>query len=293
MHSNKLKLWAIGGILGLAFLSACIFTVYESERALVVRLGSIKRMDNAIIVYQPGLHFKLPLVDTTRFFDKRIQTLEEQSSRIVTLNKKDVIVDSFIKWRITDFARFFTSTGGNKLKAEVLLRQKVVDGLRAEFGRRTVQEVVSGERFEVMEDIKNSTNESAKNLGLQVVDVRIKRIDLPPEVSEAVFNRMRTERQRIAAEHRAQGRERALEITADVNAKRTVILAKASSSALQVRGDGDAKAASIYSKSYGADPEFYAFYRSLEAYRETFHPNQDIFVLKPDSDFFKYMEHKK
>lgn len=274
----------------LLILSGSLYTVYEAERSLVLRLGKLKRDENNLpVVYQPGLHVKVPFIDTVKKFDKRLQTLEVQSSRILTAEKKDVIVDSFIKWRIKNFSTFFTRTGGSKSRAENLLRQKIVDGLRAEFGQRTVKEVVSGERLQIMQEIREGTLEGASDLGIEVIDVRIKRIDLPAEVSDAVYNRMRTERERIAAEHRARGREKAEALRAQADKNVTVILAEASSKSLELRGEGDAEAAGIYAKSYSQDEEFYAFYRSLEAYKQAFNGNNDMLVINPNSEFFKYL----
>jgi membrane protease subunit HflC len=224
-----------------------------------------------------------------KYFDKRIQSLEISSSRIPTKEKKELIVDLFTKWRIKDFAKFYnTTSGGNKVRAEQLLREKIVDGLRGEFGRRNLNDVVSQDRQSVMDKIRTDANNTAQILGIEVVDARIVRIELPQEVSEAVFNLMRTERQRVAAEHRAQGQSRAEAIRADADAKVTILRAQAEREALQTRGDGDGQAAKIYADVYGKDPEFYSFYRSMEAYRETFKRSNDMLVIKPDDAFFRY-----
>ncbi|MBS0288751.1 MAG: protease modulator HflC [Proteobacteria bacterium] len=267
-----------------------LFIVEETERAIVVRLGTIvidpdtKQAE----VLQPGLRAKWPLIDSVRFFDNRIQTLDISSSRIPTQEKKELIVDLFSKWRINDFAKFYNTTRGNKKQAEQLLQEKIVDGLRGEFGRRRLNDVVAQDRGKVMDKIRFDANNTAKTLGVEVVDARIVRIDLPKEVSESVFNLMRTERQRVAAEHRAQGQSKAEAIRADADAKVIVIGAQAERQANQMRGEGDANASKIYADVYGRDPEFYTFYRSLEAYRETFKSNNDMLVLKPDDAFFKY-----
>lgn len=290
MDARTKTLTIIGIIVVLLFAGLSLFVVEETERAFVLRLGNIitdpKTKEPKVLM--PGLRAKVPLIDTVRFFDKRIQSLEISSSRIPTQEKKELIVDLFTKWRIQNFAKFYTATGGNKAQAERLLREKIVDGLRGEFGRRRLNDVVSHDRSNVMDKIRIDTNKTAKTLGIEVVDARIMRIDLPQEVNEAVFNLMRTERQRVAAEHRAQGFARAEAIRADADAKVIIIEAQAERAAAQLRGEGDALASKIYSDVYGRDPEFYSFYRSLEAYRETFKRNNDMLVIKPDDAFFKY-----
>ncbi len=287
--SKTITFATIASLLVIGVLS--LFIVDETERAIKVRLGNIvvDSQTKEAEVLQPGLRAKFPLIDSVRYFDKRIQSLDISTSRIPTQEKKELIVDLFAKWRISDFAKFYNATGGgNKKKAEQLLHEKIVDGLRGEFGRRKLNDVVSQDRGKVMEKIRHDANNASKTLGVEVVDARIVRIDLPKEVSESVFNLMRTERQRVAAEHRAQGQSRAEAIRADADAKVIVIAATAESQANQVRGSGDAQAAKIYADIYSKDPEFYSFYRSLEAYRETFKGNNDMLVIKPDDSFFKY-----
>ena len=290
MKNNSMFL-GFGFLIVIIFMALSMFTVFETESALVLRLGKL-REDNAGAesVLKPGLHFKWPLIESVRYIDSRLQTLEVHKSRIVTEEKKDVIVDSFVKWRVNDAPLFFKRTGANKHQAELLLRQKVFDGLRAEFGRHTIKEVVSGERLKIMELIRDKANESAAMLGIAVVDARIKSIDLPAEVSEAVFDRMRTERERIAAEHRAYGKEKAEGMRADADATVTVILAEAAAKAQVIRGEGDALAAKIYADSYAKDPEFYRFYKSLESYKQSFQNDNSFLVLKPESEFFNYMK---
>ncbi len=290
--TSKAKTLTLAALVTIILFSALsLFVVEQTERAIVVRLGNIV-MDSQTKeaeVLQPGLRMKFPLIDSVRFFDKRIQSLDISSSRIPTQEKKELIVDLFTKWRISDFAKFYNATGGgNKKKAEQLLQEKIVDGLRGEFGRRRLNDVVSQDRGKVMEKIRHDANIASKTLGVEVVDARIVRIDLPKEVSESVFNLMRTERQRVAAEHRAQGHSRAEAIRADADAKVIVIGATAESQANSVKGAGDAQASKIYADVYGQDPEFYSFYRSLEAYKETFKGNNDMLVIKPDDAFFKY-----
>lgn len=289
MHS-KAKLAIIFAIL-LAFGAILsLFVVHETQRGIVVRLGKLvlTPATQEAKVLTPGLHVKLPLVDTVYLFDRRIQNLDIQSSRIPTKEKKELIVDLFAKWRINDFSTYYKATKGDKHRTEKLLKEKIVDGLRGEFGRRNLTDVVSQDRLNVMEKIRLDANKTAKTLGVEVVDARIVGIELPKEVREAVFNLMRTERQQVAAEHRAQGRSRAEAIRANADARVTIIKATAERQANQMRGEGDGKAAAVYADVYGRDPEFYSFYRSLEAYRETFKGNNDMLVVKPDDAFFKY-----
>lgn len=270
-------------------VASTVYTVKEGQHALKLKLGKlVEDADGNPMVYTPGLHFKIPVLHTVRVFDTRIQTLDIQSSRIVTEEKKDVLVDYYVKWRVIDLARYFTRTSGDARQAETLLAQQINDGLRAQFGRRNITDVVSGERADVMESVQQQADRSAKNLGIDIVDVRIKAIDLPKEVSMAVYERMRTERQRIANQHRADGRSRAEAIRANADKNVAVIAATAESAALKVRGEADAETARIYAEAYQQDPEFFAFYRSLAAYKSVFANKDDILVLRPDSEFFKY-----
>jgi len=275
----------------LLFLSAnSFFTVDETERALVVRLGKlVTSKEGQAVVLEPGLHIRWPFISNVVRFDKRLQTLELDDSRIVTNEKKDVIVSSFIKWRIKDFKLYYIATSGDISKTRLLLTQKVGNELRAQFGRRSISEVVSGEREDVMAILQQQVNTSAEQtLGVEVFDVRVKRIDLPLEVSESVFGRMRAERAQAAAEHRADGNREAEKIRAAADAKVTVLLAEADKKSNELRGDGDGKAAAIYAKAYAKNAEFFAFYQSLKAYRATFDDKSDILVLSPDSEFLKY-----
>lgn len=284
------------GIVGLfiVFLIgiSSIYTVREGQQGILLRLGKIAvdPQTGKPAVKKPGLHFKVPLINTARIFDTRLQTLSIRSSRIVTEEKKDVLVDYYVKWRIENLPLYFTRTGGNKIQAETLLEQKLNDGLRAEFGKRNISEVVSGERRDIMKILQKQADQSAESLGIQIIDVRIKRIDLPTEVSNAVFERMRAERKRIANEHRARGRSKSEAFRAQADAKVTVILASARSTSKKVRGQGDAEAAKIYADAYNRDSEFYSFYRSLRAYQNAFKSKKDILVLKPDSQFFKFFK---
>lgn len=286
MGQNKGMIILVGlGALAL-LLSSTLYTVDQQQSAILFQLGEIKRDD-----LQPGLHWKMPLVNNVRKFDARIQTMDAQPERFLTSEKKNVIVDAFVKWRISDVSRFYTATGGGDVNsANLRLSQIVKDSLRDEFGKRTIQEVISGERNQIMEVLTVKANKQSEELGLQVVQVRIMRIDLPPEVSTSVFQRMEAERQRVAKDLRSKGMEAAERIRAEADRDRTVILAEAFRDAEQMRGEGDAKASEIYAKAYNNDREFYALYRSLEAYKATFQGKEDILVLDPKSEFFKYLE---
>ncbi|MCW3172520.1 protease modulator HflC [Shewanella subflava] len=280
-------------ILGIGFSS--VMVVNEGERAIVSRFGKVVKdnIDGEEVtrVFQPGLHIKFPVVDKPRYMDARIQTLDGAADRFVTSEKKDLMVDSYVKWRINDFEKYYLSTnGGIKANAEKLLQAKISNDLRTEFGRRTIREIVSGKRDELQIDALTNASESAANLGIEVVDVRVKQINLPANVSNSIYQRMRAERQAVAKEHRAQGKEQAEIIRATTDANVTVKVAGAERNALTIRGEGDALAAKIYADAYNKDAEFYGFLRSLEAYKESFAGNSDIMVLEPDSDFFKYMK---
>ena len=280
-------------LLGVGFSS--LMVVNEGERAIVSRFGEILKDDvngEAVTrVLAPGIHFKIPAIDKVKYLDARIQTLDGAADRFVTSEKKDLMVDSYVKWRISDFETFYLSTGGgNKVTAEDLLQRKINNDLRTEFGRRTIKEIVSGKRDELQNDALENASESSRDLGIEVVDVRVKQINLPANVSSSIFQRMRAERQAVAKEHRAQGKEQSEIIRATIDADVTVKIAEAERKALTIRGEGDALAAKIYADAFNKDPEFYGFLRSLEAYKESFAGNSDVMVLEPDSDFFKYMK---
>jgi len=278
-----------GLILLLALLvvgSFSIFTVSETQKAILFRLGEIVRTD-----FTPGLHFKVPFVNNIRTFEARLMTLDIETERYLTSEKKNLLVDAFVKWRIDDVARFYTSVRGDESQGALRLSQIIKDSLRSEFGKRTIQEVISGERSQIMDTVTAYANKQAQEFGISVVDVRLKRIDLPPDVSESVYRRMEAERSRVAREFRSQGAESAERIRADADRRRTEILADAYREAQQSRGAGDAQAADIYAKAYDKNKEFYAFYRSLESYRKTFQDKSDIVVVDPSSEFFKYFKH--
>jgi membrane protease subunit HflC len=262
---------------------ASTFVVNEWQSAIKLRLGEIVGSD-----YSPGLHFKVPFLNDIKKFDRRIQTLDVQPGRFLTIEKKDVIVDYYAKWRIANPAQYFRSTGGNVGRTTRLLSDRINASLRDEFGKRTIQEVVSEDRQELMIQLSKEIDLNAAELGVEVVDVRVKKIDLPPEVSESVYSRMRAERERVASDLRAKGNEAAERIQADADRQRTVTLADAYKESEQLRGTGDAKASEIYAKAYSQDTGFYAFYRSLNAYRNAFGSGGDMMVLEPDSDFFRF-----
>ena len=287
-----MKKLAIGVIAVAAMVCfSSVFIIDEGQKGIVVQFGKVKRVDSGEPrLYEPGLHFKVPLIDQVRKMDARIQTLEGQADRFVTSEKKDLIIDSYVKWKIEDFSKYYLATGGgNKIQAEDLLKRKINNGLRSEIGNRTIKDIVSGERSTVMEDALMKMARSSE-LGIKVVDVRIKQINLPVEVSSSIYQRMRAERNAVAREHRSQGREQAEILRADIDRKVTVMIADAESNARQLRGEGDAEAAKIYADSYKKDPEFFSFVRSMEAYRKSFAGGNDLMVLKPDSEFFRYLK---
>lgn len=271
------------------FASGCFFTVREGEVGIVFRFGKVIRADgdgNAPAICAPGLYFKLPLIDQVKKIDVRIQSLDSQADRFVTSEKKDLMIDSYVKWQITDPALFFLSTnGGDYFIAADLLKNKINNGLRSEIGSRTISEIVSGERSEVMESaLLNSA--SSQELGIKVIDVRIKQINLPVEVSHSIYERMKAERTAVAKEHRANGTREAEFIRAEVDKEVEVMLAEAQMKSRQIRGDGDAKALKIYADTYSLNPGFFDFMRSMEAYKKSMHGQGNVLVVSPDNEFF-------
>lgn len=264
------------------------FQVDQRQKAIKLQFGEVK---DAML--EPGLHFKLPVINTIEKYDSRILTLDVPPTEFPTSEKKYVKVDFYAKWRIADVEKYYIATGGQESRAIQRLELILVDGLKNEFGKRTIQEVVSGERSEIMDVIQVQSNKDSKNFGIEVVDVRVSKIDLPDDVSDSVFNRMRAERDRVAKDFRARGKEQAEVIKATADKERTVILANAYNKAEQVRGDGDAKSAQIYANAYQKNEEFYSFTRSLKAYINTFNQNNDILIMQPDSEFFSYFKNKK
>ncbi|ABM61445.1 protease modulator HflC [Halorhodospira halophila] len=276
-----LPLLVVAAILG--YFS--VFTVSEKEVALKFRLGEIIKAD-----FDPGLHFKTPFVNNVRKFDARVQNLDEEPERFLTVEQKNLIVDSFVKWRVDDAERYYTTVRGEPERANQRLREIIRDALRAEFGKRTVQDIISGERVQIMDILRVTTAEAAQSLGLEVLDVRLKRIDLPEDVTDSIFDRMVADRERVAREIRARGEEAGERIRADADRQRTVLLAEAYRDGESLRGEGDATAAEIYASAYGQESDFFAFQRSLRAYRESFQGDDDLFVLSPDSQFFRFFD---
>jgi len=301
-----------------------VFVIPEGDRGIVVRFGRILKDNNDIArIYQPGLHFKLPLFDRVKTLDAKIQTMDGRSDRFVTAEKKDIIIDSYMKWRIKDFGKFYVATGdGNIMNAESLLSRKVTDMLRSEIGSREIKQIVSGprndkvlpsansddvateaakqalevegQRDKIMQNVLEGTRQNAlKDLGIQVVDFRIKKINLPDSISKSIYERMRAERETVARKHRSQGREKAEVIRAQAELEVATILAEADRDSRTIRGKADGEAAEIYAKAYKQDPQFYSFWRSLKAYEQSFNSKSDILVLDPKSDFFQYMNNPK
>lgn len=283
MKSSKIFIPAVA-IAAVLFYSAT-FVVNQWEVALKLRLGEIIATD-----YKPGLHLMVPLINNVQTFDARIQTMDSRPERFLTAEKKDVIVDYFVKWRISNVAQYFRSTGGSLEKTARLLQERINTSLRDEFGKRTVQDVISGERTEIMDKLTKDADAMASELGVEILDVRVKQIDLPPEVSESVYQRMRAERERVARDLRAKGAEAAERIQANADRERVVIVADAYREAEMLRGEGDGKASEIYANAYKQNSEFYSFYRSLNAYKSSFNSSSDVMVLQPDSDFFRYLK---
>jgi len=265
-------------------VSMSVFTVHEREYALKFRFGEILRDD-----FEPGLHFKIPIVNNVMKLSSQVLTHNNPTEEFLTVEKKNLLVDFFIKWRIIDPGEFYRATRGDTRMASMRLTEITRDGIRNEFARRTVQEVVSAERAEMMDAMLARASQTARGLGVELVDVRVKRIDLPDEVSDSVFNRMRQERARVAAQLRAEGEELSEMIRADADRQRTVIVAEARRDGQRIRGEGDARATATYADAFNRDREFYSFHRSLHAYRESFGGDGDILVLEPDSEFFKHM----
>jgi membrane protease subunit HflC len=270
----------------LLVVGAAIFTVDQRQHAIIFQLGEVRE-----VIAEPGLYFKWPMIQNVRYFDKRILTMDSaEPERFITSEKKNVLVDSFVKWRIVDPKLYYISVAGDESRAKTRLSQTVNAGLREEFGKRTVHDVVSGERDKIMEQMREKADLDARKIGVQIVDVRVKRVDLPLEVSESVYRRMEAERKRVANELRSQGSAEAEKIRADADKQREVIVAEAYRDAQKMKGEGYANAAATYAQAFNQNPEFYAFYRSLEAYRNSFKSKSDVIVVEPNSDFFKYMK---
>lgn len=284
MKNSSTLIGIIGALLFLG--SSSLYIVDQRQQAIVFQLGEVVDVKSA-----PGLYFKLPLVQNVRFFESRIMTMDTvEPERFITSEKKNVLVDLFVKWRIVDVKQYYISVRGDEMLAQTRLAQTVNSSMRDEFGNRTVHDVVSGERDKIMEIMRQKADNDARKIGVEVVDVRLKRVDLPMEVSESVYRRMEAERKRVANELRSTGSAESEKIRADADRQREVLLAEAYRTAQDVKGQGDAKSSSIYAAAFQQNPEFYSFYRSLEAYKNTFANKTDMMVLEPSSDFFKYLK---
>ena len=279
----------VGVVVVLVLLSMSTYVVDQRQNAIVFQLGEVVEVKTS-----PGLYFKVPLMQNVRFFDARILTLDTiDPERFITAEKKNVLVDSFIKWRIVDVKQYYVSVGGDEERAKTRLLQTVNSSMREEFGKRTIHEVVSGERDKIMEVLRTKADSDARKIGVEVLDVRLKRVDFPPEISDSVYRRMDAERKRVANELRASGAAEGEKIKADADRQREVILAEAYRDAQKTKGEGDAKAAGLYAAAFGRNTEFYSFYRSLEAYKQSFKDKGDVMVIDPSSAFFKYMKNPK
>ena len=285
---NASIFWVAIALLVVVLVNASFFTVDQRQRVLLFQLGEIKGVD-----YEPGLHVKLPFVQNVVRFDGRVLTLDNQTENFLTVEKKNVEVDYFVKWRIADTTNYYRATGGEELVAMDRLASIVNRGLRNEFGSRTIKEVVSGERDEYLRAVEENATTNVGELGISIVDIRVKRVDLPRDVSESVYQRMRAERTRVASDLRARGAEEAERIRAEADRQAQVTLANAYRDAETLRGEGDAKAADIYAEAYGADSEFYRFYRSLNIYRQAFGSRDNVLVLEPDGELFQYFKGDK
>ena len=284
MKNSSTLVGIIGALLFLG--TSSLYIVDQRQQAIVFQLGEVVDVKTA-----PGLYFKLPLVQNVRFFESRIMTMDTvEPERFITSEKKNVLVDLFVKWRIVDVKQYYISVRGDEMLAQNRLAQTVNSSMRDEFGNRTVHDVVSGERDKIMEIMRQKADADARKIGVEVVDVRLKRVDLPMEVSESVYRRMEAERKRVANELRSTGSAESEKIRADADRQREVLLAEAYRTAQDVKGQGDAKSSSIYAAAFQQNPEFYSFYRSLEAYKQTFRNKTDMMVLEPSSDFFKYLK---
>lgn len=277
-------------LVGLLLLSS-VFIVEEGQRTILFQFSKVQRTaDGSVQVFEPGLHFKLPLVEKVRHLDAKVQTLENPGDRFVTSEKKDLLVDSYVKWRISDFGKYYLATQGQLERAETLLRQYINNGLRTEFGSRTIVQIVSGERSALMKNAMEQAAKGAEELGIEVLDVRVKKINLPDSISSNIYQRMRAERIAVAKEHRARGMEEAEKKRSDIDAKVSIMLADAQRNSRSLRGEGDAEAAKIYAGAYGKNAEFFTFLRSMEAYRNSFTNKSDVIIVQPDNEFFRLMQ---
>lgn len=277
-------------VVGVVLLSS-VFIVEEGERSILFQFSKVQRTpEGSVQVFEPGIHFKLPMVEKVRHLDAKVQTLENPGDRFVTSEKKDLLVDSYVKWRIADFGKYYLATQGRLDRAELLLKQYINNGLRTEFGSRTIVQIVSGERSALMKKAMDQAAKGAEELGIEVLDVRVKKINLPDEISNSIHQRMRAERTAVAKEHRARGMEEAEKKRSDIDAKVAIMLADAQRNSRTLRGEGDAEAAKIYAGAYGKNADFFTFLRSMEAYRNSFTNKSDVIIVQPDNEFFKLMQ---
>ena len=285
MKNNFTKVW-IGIVIALTLLGMSVYVVDQRRTVIVFQLGEM-----IAVKTEPGLYFKVPLWHNVRYFDARILTMDSvEPERFITAEKKNVMVDSYVKWRIADVKQYYISVGGDEERAETRLMQTVNSSMREEFGKRTINEVVSGERDKIMEVLRTKADFDARKIGVEVLDVRLKRVDFPSEISDSVYRRMDAERKRVANELRATGNAESEKIRADADRQREVILANAYRDAQKIKGDGDARASALYAGAFGRNSEFYSFYRSLEAYKKSFTSKSDVMVIDPSSSFFKYLK---
>ena len=283
---TKTLLFVVLVLLGVGLFNQTAYRVLETEKAILLEFGNL--VDASI---EPGLHFKLPVAEEVKKFDARVLTLDSKGETYYTIEKKPLIVDSFVKWRVADIEKFYTGTSFDERRAERLLQERTNEGLRNQISKRDMNEVISGQRDELMDDLRKDLDRVMReSVGVEVVDVRVKKFDLPSEVSSTVYERMNSEREIEARQYRAEGQEKALAIRAKADRDAVVLEAEAYRESEQLRGDGDAKAASVYASAYNKDPEFYSFYRSINAYSEVFNNKSDLLVLDPSSDFFKYLQ---
>ena len=285
--TKGMNLLVLAGLI-LALILNSIFVIDEKEDGIVFQFGEAIKSD-----LPTGLNFKLPIIQNVKKYDSRLQTLDEEPNRILTVESKYLIVDSFVKYRITNVRTFYDATSGSFINLNNLLGQRTAFELKNQFGRRTVTELVSGERDQLMSDMRKNLGNSGSDLGIEIIDFRVKRIELPPELSNSVYERMRSERNRLAEELRAEGNELSNEIRSAADKQRVILLAEAYKTSEQIRGEGDARAAAIYAEAFSKDPEFYEFTRSMRAYDATFNNKSDVLVIDPKSDFFKYLNKSK
>ncbi|MGL6070325.1 protease modulator HflC [Craterilacuibacter sp.] len=283
---DKLIPTLVALVAGLLLLSMSMFTVDQRQFAMVFQFGEVVN-----VISKPGIKFKVPFLQNVRYYDKRVQTIDAEAPELFnTREKKNVLVDSYVKWRVVNVEQFYKSVGGNELAAVSRLKQIINDGLRAQFGQKDVADVISGKREQVMAIVKQRADAEARKMGVEILDVRLKRVDFPDKISTSVYERMRSERLAVASQLRSEGAEEAERVRADADRQKEVILSQAYKNAQQIKGEGDAKAGAVYAQAYGKNPEFYAFWRSMQAYKESFKNKSDVMVLQPDSAFFKYFK---